>query len=192
VIGFGDRLAGLLALVALGVAVATVVLLIRRRVPGWLRDEIALPVAATVATVATLGSLWMSEVAGYIPCELCWFQRIAMYPLTVVLWVATWRRDAAAWLTVLPITGVGAAISVWHIAIERNPSLSGPCDPQAPCAVLWVNELGFLTLPTMALIGFAAIAALSLAARPRPAADHPGEPTLAADTHGGDRRGHES
>jgi hypothetical protein len=44
----------------------------------------------------------------------------------------------------------------------------------------------------MALIGFAAIAALSLAARPRPAADHPGEPTLAADTHGGDRRGHES
>jgi disulfide bond formation protein DsbB len=192
VIAFGDRLAGLLALVALGVAVATVVLLVRGRVPGWLRDEVALPVAATVATVATLGSLWMSEVAGYIPCELCWFQRIAMYPLTVVLWVATWRRDAAAWLTVLPIAGVGAAISVWHIAIERNPSMSGPCDPQAPCAVLWVQEFGFLTLPTMALIGFAAIAALSLAARPRPEADDPGERTLAADTHGGDRRGHES
>jgi disulfide bond formation protein DsbB len=168
------------------------VLLVRGRVPGWLRDEVALPVAATVATVATLGSLWMSEVAGYIPCELCWFQRIAMYPLTVVLWVATWRRDAAAWLTVLPIAGVGAAISVWHIAIERNPSMSGPCDPQAPCAVLWVQEFGFLTLPTMALIGFAAIAALSLAARPRPEADDPGERTLAADTHGGDRRGHES
>jgi disulfide bond formation protein DsbB len=192
VIAFGDRLAGLLALVALGVAVATVVLLVRGRVPGWLRDEVALPVAATVATVATLGSLWMSEVAGYSPCELCWFQRIAMYPLTVVLWVATWRRDAAAWLTVLPIAGVGAAISVWHIAIERNPSMSGPCDPQAPCAVLWVQEFGFLTLPTMALIGFAAIAALSLAARPRPEADDPGERTLAADTHGGDRRGHES
>jgi disulfide bond formation protein DsbB len=186
-----DRLAGLLALVAIAIAIVTVVLLIRGRVPGWLRDEVALPVAATIATVATLGSLWMSEVAGYVPCELCWFQRIAMYPLTIVLWVATWRRDAAVWLTVLPITGVGAAISVWHIAIERNPSMSGPCDPQAPCAVLWVQELGFLTLPTMALVGFVAITVLSLAARPRPTQDATGEPVLAGDTHGGDRRGHE-
>jgi disulfide bond formation protein DsbB len=188
VIAVVDRLAGLLALVAIAIAVATVVLLLRGRVPDWLREEVALPVAATIATVATLGSLWMSEVAGYVPCELCWFQRIAMYPLTVVLWVATWRRDAVAWLTVLPITGVGAAISVWHIAIERNPGMSGPCDPAAPCAVLWVQELGFLTLPTMALTGFVAIAALTLAARPRPTKDT-GDDRQVAATHGGDGRG---
>ena len=161
-----DRLAGVLSLVALAVAIATLVLLVRGRVPDWLRDEVALPIAASIATVATLGSLWMSEVAGYVPCALCWYQRIAMYPLVVVLGVASWRRDSQVWRTAVPISVIGAAISVWHIVIERNPGLSGPCDPQAPCAVRWVEELGFLTLPTMALIGFVAVIALTLAARP--------------------------
>ncbi len=161
-----DRLAGLLTIVAIVIAVATLVLLVRGRVPSWLRDEIALPVATAVATVATLGSLWMSEVAGYPPCILCWYQRIAMYPLVVVLGVAAWRRDAQVWRTAVPIAAIGSAISIWHLVIERNPALGGPCDPEAPCAVRWVEEFGVFTLPAMALAGFAAIIVLSLAARP--------------------------
>ncbi len=162
-----DRLAGVFTVLALVVALVTLGLLVRGRVPAWLRDEIALPTATAIATVATAGSLWMSEVAGYAPCVLCWYQRIAMYPLVVVLGVATLRRDAQVWRTAVPIAAIGAAVSVWHLVIERNPSLSGPCDPAAPCAVRWVEEFGVFTLPAMALVGFAAVTVLTLAARPR-------------------------
>jgi hypothetical protein len=164
--GAVDRLAGILTLVAAGVTVATLVVLVRGRVPGWLREEVAVPLAAIVATVATAGSLWMSEVAGYIPCELCWFQRTAMYPLVVVLWVGAARRDQHVWRTAVPIALLGSAVSVWHLAVERIPSLAGACDPVAPCAVRWVEEFGVLTLPAMALTGFLAVTVLTLAARP--------------------------
>lgn len=162
-----DRLAGVLTVIAIVIAVATLVLLVRRRVPDWLRDEVALPVATAIAAVATAGSLWMSEVAGYPPCILCWYQRIAMYPLVIVLGVASWRRDARVWLTAVPIAVIGSGISIWHLVIERNPALAGPCDPEAPCAVRWVEEFGVFTLPAMALAGFTAIIVLSLAARSR-------------------------
>jgi disulfide bond formation protein DsbB len=162
-----ERIFGLLALVAILVAVGGVVALVRGRIPAWLRDDVALPLATAIAAVATGGSLYLSEVAGYLPCALCWYQRIAMYPLTIVLGVAALRRDRQVWRTAVPLASVGAAISVWHIAIERNPSLGGPCDPTAPCSIRWVEELGFLTLPTMALTGFVAIIVLTLLVRPR-------------------------
>lgn len=160
-----ERTLAILALVAAGVTAVALFGLVTGRVPARLRDEIALPLATAVVTVATLGSLYLSEVAGYVPCTLCWYQRIAMYPLVVVLGVATFRDDREAWRTVLPITVVGGGVAVWHIAIERNPGLGGVCDPAAPCTVLWVQEFGFLTLPTMALIAFIAAGTLSLAAR---------------------------
>jgi hypothetical protein len=163
-----ERFLGVLTVVAALVVVATLVMLVRGRVPAWLRDEVALPVAVAITAVATAGSLWMSEVAGYPPCELCWYQRIAMYPLPVVLGVAAWRRDGEVWRTALPIATLGAGVSVWHLVIERVPSLGGVCDPAAPCAVRWVEEFGVLTLPAMALTGFVATIVLTLAARPRP------------------------
>jgi disulfide bond formation protein DsbB len=163
-----ERIFGLLALVALAVALGGVVALVRGRVPTWLRDDVALPLATAIAAVATGGSLYLSEVAGYLPCALCWYQRIAMYPLTVVLGVAAVRRDRQVWRTAVPIAVIGAAVSVWHIVIERNPALGGPCDPTAPCSIRWVEEFGFLTLPTMALSGFLAIIVLTLLVRPVP------------------------
>ncbi|HSK24343.1 MAG TPA: disulfide bond formation protein B [Egicoccus sp.] len=160
-----ERLLALLALVAMGISLVSVLALIRGRVPAWLA-EAALPLAAAVAIVATGGSLYLSEVAGYIPCALCWYQRIAMYPLVVVVGVAALRRDLTVWLTALPLAVIGAAIAAWHVAVERVPDLgSGVCDPTAPCTILWVEEFGFLTIPTMALIGFITIAMLVLVAR---------------------------
>ncbi len=161
-----ERIFGLLALMALVVAVGGVVALARGRVPAWLRDDVALPLATAIAAVATGGSLYLSEVAGYLPCALCWYQRIAMYPLTLILGVAAVRHDRRVWLTAVPIAAIGAAVAVWHIVIERNPALAGPCDPTAPCSIRWVEEFGFLTLPTMALIGFLTIIVLTLVARP--------------------------
>jgi hypothetical protein len=75
-----------------GVTVVAVVALVTRRVPPWARD-VALPAATAIALVTTLGSLYYSEVAGYPPCTLCWYQRIAIYPQVVVLGVAALRRD---------------------------------------------------------------------------------------------------
>lgn len=159
-----NRFIGTLALVALGVTVVASVMLVTRRVPRW-AAELALPLAATIATVTTVGSLYYSEVAGFAPCTLCWYQRIAIYPQVIVLWVAAARRDTSVWLTSTLLAALGVAISAWHIVIERNPALAGPCDPANPCAIKWVEEFGVLTIPTMAAIAGLSFIALTLLAR---------------------------
>ena len=122
---------------------------------------VALTVAAAVAVVATLGSLYLSEVADFPPCRLCWYQRIAMYPLAVMLPIAAWRRDHAVRWYALPLALVGGAVSIYHMVIERFPSLeSGACEVTNPCSIIWVERFGYLTIPTMALSGFVLIALL--------------------------------
>jgi disulfide bond formation protein DsbB len=162
-----NRFLGILALVALAITLAATVALVTRRVPPWTRD-VALPLATAVALVTTLGSLYYSEVAGYPPCTLCWYQRIAIYPQVIVLGVAALRRDREVWRTAVPLAVVGVAVSAWHVVIEQVPSLAGPCDPSNPCTLLWVEEFGLLTIPTMALIAGLAMIALTLVARTGP------------------------
>jgi disulfide bond formation protein DsbB len=124
---------------------------------------VGLGVAAVVAIVSMLGSLYYSEVANFPPCRLCWFQRIGMYPLAVILPLAAWRRDQAVRWYALPLAVGGGLVSVYHLLIERYPSLeSGSCDPTNPCSIIWVERFGYLTIPTMALSGFALIAVLLL------------------------------
>ncbi len=159
-----NRFFGILALVAVAVTVAAVVMLLTRRVPSWARDA-ALPLATAIAAVTTLASLYYSEIVGYPPCTLCWYQRIAIFPQVIILGVASLRRDVEVWRTAVPLAVVGGALSVWHIVIERVPELAGPCDPANPCTIKWVEEFGFLTVPTMALIAAAAFIALTLLAR---------------------------
>lgn len=165
-VAVAERVAGLLSLLTLGLIGFLMVNLLRRHVPDWVRQDVALPLATLIAFGATAGSLYFSEIANYSPCVLCWYQRIAMYPLVVVCGVAALRRDSQVFKTVLPLTILGASVSIWHIMIEQRPALGGMCDPQAPCALKWLNEFGFLTLPTMALIAFVAIGLLSVTARP--------------------------
>ncbi|MCU1371756.1 MAG: Disulfide bond formation protein DsbB [Ilumatobacteraceae bacterium] len=127
----------------------------------------ALAMAAAVALVCTLGSLYLSEVAHFLPCRLCWFQRTAMYPLVVVLGVAAVRRDHGARLTGAILAGIGACVSIWHLLVEQYPNLeSSSCDPDNPCSFKWVDQWGYLTIPGMALSGFALILVLLAAARP--------------------------
>ena len=124
-------------------------------------------VAWLVAAVATLGALFLGEVMSLPICVLCWYQRIAMYPLVVVLGVGAIRRDAGARLTGAILAGLGACVSIWHLLVERYPNLeSSACDPRNPCSFKWVEEFGYLTIPGMALSGFALILVLLAAARP--------------------------
>ena len=133
---------------------------LRPQAVGW---------AVVVAAVCTLGSLYLSEVAHFTPCRLCWYQRAAMYPLVPLLAVGAWTRSRALRLVAAVVATGGAAISCWHILIERYPTLeSGSCDPNNPCSLVWVKHLGYLTIPTMALSGFALILALLAVAGVRP------------------------
>jgi disulfide bond formation protein DsbB len=122
-----------------------------------------LALAFAVALTATLGSLYLSEVAHFPPCRLCWYQRIAVYPLVPVLAVAWWRRDRGVRPYVLALVALGLPISLYHVLLERLPSLdAGACDPTNPCTIIWVERFGYLTIPTMAATAQALVAALFL------------------------------
>ncbi len=126
----------------------------------------ALYLAWGVAVVATLGSLYYSEVAHFTPCELCWYQRIAMYPLAIVLGIAAFRDDVGIRAYVWPVVAIGAAIAAYHYQLEWFPEQGTFCSAEVPCTIVWVRELGFISIPYMALSGFTAIAALLALATP--------------------------
>lgn len=134
----------------------------------------ALWAAALVALVAMLGSLYLSEIAHYPPCKLCWYQRIAMYPLSLILAIAAWTRDRRVVRYVLPITLIGGAISLYHYQLERFPTQhSLSCARYVPCTTVWIWKLHYISIPMMALSAFAAIAILVLIASNVAQGEHP-------------------
>jgi len=164
----------LLSVVAEIAVVVGLVLWIGGKVfPGWARAgslareaiaPSALWLAWIVALTNTLGSLYLSEVAHFIPCKLCWYQRIAMYPLVVLLLVAAIKHSREIARATLPLIAIGAAISMYHYLVERFPSMAGgaSCDPTAPCTVVWIWRFHYLSIPGMALSGFLLIGLLVL------------------------------
>jgi disulfide bond formation protein DsbB len=113
--------------------------------------------AFVVAAVATGGSLFFSEIAHFVPCELCWFQRICMYPLSIVTLLAALAGDHRVARYLLPLPIVGAGVSVYHLLVENGVvEQAKACLVSAPggCATKWINEFGWMTIPTLALTGF--------------------------------------
>lgn len=146
---------------------------------GWLDatrsslGPISLIGAFVVAGLAMGGSLYFSEVAHFEPCKLCWFQRIFMYPLVFILGIAARHGDVGVRRYAAPLAVIGAVISIVHYTMEWFPSLdSGVCSATAPCTVIWFRQLGFVTLPYLALSAFLLILALLAIARaPEPEVD---------------------
>jgi disulfide bond formation protein DsbB len=121
----------------------------------------AIWMAWVVAFVCTVGSLIYSEVIHFVPCRLCWYQRIAMYPLSIILFVGAIRREALVKFYALPLALIGLVISIYHYLVQVNPSLEGgACDPTNPCSARYVEEFGFISIPFMAGAGFILIAVL--------------------------------
>ena len=117
--------------------------------------------AWVVAAVCTAGSLIYSEVIHFVPCRLCWFQRIAMYPLSIILLVGAIRREALVKFYALPLALAGLATSIYHYLIQVYPSIEGgSCDPANPCSARYVEEFGFISIPFMAGAGFILISVL--------------------------------
>jgi disulfide bond formation protein DsbB len=119
-----------------------------------------LPVLIVVVSIgATVGSLLYSEVLGFEPCRLCWYQRIAMYPIAFLSALALWRRDLGLmWYFRLQAT-VGAAIGAYHYLTQILEFLDGgSCSATAPCTLKYVNQFGFVSIPFMAACCFVLIA----------------------------------
>jgi Disulfide bond formation protein DsbB len=126
----------------------------------------AIALAFVVAALATVGSLYFSEVAQFEPCRLCWYQRIAMYPLVIILGIAAVRRDTRIAIYAQVLAGIGAIVSGYHLALEWVPALdSGACGIGPSCTVVWFREFGFVSLPLLALSAFLTIITLSSLAR---------------------------
>jgi len=133
-----------------------------------------------VSSVATGGSLFFSEIAGFIPCELCWYQRICMYPLTIASLLAAAANDRRVSRYLLPLPLVGAGVSTYHLLVENGVvGQTHACLVSAPggCATKWIEEFGYVTIPVLALTGFAlCFAFLLLGALPIPRATTVTEP----------------
>lgn len=160
---FFSTLVSLLALVALaGAAGLLIYRLVRGPEASNLLGVKTIWLAWLVALVATVGSLIYSEVVHFVPCRLCWFQRIAMYPMAIVLLVGAIRRDFQAKFYALPLALIGLGISVYHYLLQRFPNLeaTSACDPNNPCSLIFVNIFGFISIPFMAGAGFIVIAVL--------------------------------
>jgi disulfide bond formation protein DsbB len=111
------------------------------------------------AVIATLGSLYLSEVLHFIPCTLCWYQRIFMYPLAIILGIAFYRNDKDIFLYTLPLSIIGMIISGYHVLLQKVPYLQQfeMCKTGVPCSKDYLNLLGFITIPMMAFTAFTII-----------------------------------
>ena len=136
------------------VCLLVLLLVARDRVREWLWGY-ELWAAFLVAAIATGGSLFLSDVAGYVPCEMCWFQRICMYPLSLLTLFAAYHRDYRFARYLLPFPVIGACVSIYHLLIE-NKVVATPaaCQIGAGCNVKWINYFGYMTIPTLALTAF--------------------------------------
>jgi disulfide bond formation protein DsbB len=159
---FYNNFVAILSLAALAAAAGLVAYrLVRGPEAAALLGDRAIWLAWIVAFVCTAGSLVYSEVIHFPPCRLCWFQRIAMYPLSIILLVGAIRREALVKYYALPLALGGLAISIYHNVIQFYPSLEGgSCDPTNPCSARFVELFGFIDIPFMAGAGFIVIAVL--------------------------------
>jgi disulfide bond formation protein DsbB len=119
-----------------------------------------------VATLATLGALFMSEVMGFAPCVLCWWQRIFMFPLVLVLALGMFPFDAKVLRYALPLALIGLAVATFHVLLTLGivPETLAPCRQGIPCKTIQVEWFGFVTIPLLSFLAFLALNGLLIAA----------------------------
>jgi disulfide bond formation protein DsbB len=124
-----------------------------------------------VTLIATLGSLTYSEIIGYRPCTLCWYQRILMYPQVILLGTALVKKSKAIVSYLMPLSVIGAVIAIYHYIEQIKTTLAPndpltPCGSEAiPCGISYTFHFGYITIPMMALSAFLLIIIVSLILR---------------------------
>lgn len=119
-----------------------------------------------VATVATLGALFMSEVMSFAPCVLCWWQRIFMFPLVLILAIGLFPFDAKVLRYALPLALIGLAVAGFHVllTVDIIPETLVPCRQGIPCKAIQIEWFGFLTIPLLSFLAFMVVNGLLIAA----------------------------
>ena len=123
------------------------------------RDDLPLLAAFLIALAATLGALFIGEVLGQMPCTLCWYQPIAMFPLVPILGLSLWRGDGMARFYALPLVLAGLALAGWHsgLYIGLIPDAIAPCTKDGPSCSGPAQIILGLPIPYLSLAAFAAI-----------------------------------
>ncbi len=118
-----------------------------------------------IAMLATLGALFMSEIMGFAPCVLCWYQRIFMFPLVLILALGLFPFDPKVVRYALPLGLIGMAIAVFHVLLVWGivPEALAPCRQGIPCKTVQIEWFGFVTIPMLSFLAFLTINALLLA-----------------------------
>jgi len=134
-----------------------------KKIKSYIIENIAY-IALMQAIVSMLGSLYYSEIRGYIPCQLCWYQRIFIYPIVAIIIVGLIRNDKKLYQYVLPLSIIGWLIASYHVLLQNGivPETSITCDITASCGTKYVNYFGFISIPVLALIAFSVIIASML------------------------------
>ncbi|MEY3558838.1 MAG: hypothetical protein RL374_1544 [Actinomycetota bacterium] len=133
---------------------------------AWLTQVRAsgLWIICLITTGAMVGSLYFSEVVGFAPCKLCWYQRIGIFSIAIISFVAALRNDKNIARYTVVLAPIGLVVSSYHYLLEWFPTLeTNVCSLDVPCTAVWFRELGFVTLCFMAGCVFITVIAVSLA-----------------------------
>lgn len=122
-----------------------------------------------IALIATVGSLFLSEVMDLPPCALCWYQRIALYPLVFIIGTGIVMRDPRLKNYALPLCLAGLAVAVYHNLLYYGilPESVAPCTEGVPCTTRQIEWLGFITIPLLSLGAFVSLAICLLLSKPK-------------------------
>jgi disulfide bond formation protein DsbB len=146
----------LLALVALVMAVAS--LFIKTGFTSKLLDYISkysLVIVAVLSLGGIFGSLLYSNFVGFIPCELCWWQRVLLYPQSIIAIVALWKKDRRVLSTLLIMSILGLIVALYQVYLQHWPDPNSFCSVgTSDCSRIYVQFMGFLTMPAMSAILF--------------------------------------
>ena len=115
--------------------------------------------AFLISLVATFGSLFFSEIMNFIPCSLCWYQRIFMYPLVFLFSINLLLPDDKIFKYTFPLAFIGWLISIYHnlLMFKIIPEKLSPCIQGVPCSVDYINWLGFITIPLLSFFSYTCI-----------------------------------
>ncbi len=130
----------------------------------FIKDNLAQFIFAQ-SLIATLGSLYFSEILKLPPCLLCWYQRIFMYPLVIISAVCIWKKDKILPFLVLPLSLIGTIIAIYHnlLYYKLIPESTAPCTLGISCTTVQMQLFGFITIPLMSLAAFLLIDLLAVA-----------------------------
>ena len=117
-----------------------------------------------VSSTAVVGSISLSQIAGFVPCELCWIQRIFLFSQPILLLVAMVRREKSIVSYLLPLSILGAIVSIYHSIVQwgYGGSLLGCTSVGGECAKVYIHQYGYITIPFMAFTTFAYLILISI------------------------------